>query len=55
MICPENLAATVTALAIAISKDKSSTENAVLGAIFSQLGDTLETISAQQECINENT
>lgn len=48
MVCPENLAASVTALAIMISKDKSDAEIAVLGAIFTQLGDTLETIIAQR-------
>lgn len=51
MICPENLATVVTALAIAIAQDKSNEELNVLSSIFNQLGETLETIIAQRECL----
>lgn len=55
MICPENLAAAVATLAIGISKDKSTVEINVLAAIFNQLGDTLETIAAQRECMGNGS
>ncbi|MDY5485021.1 MAG: DUF6774 domain-containing protein [Clostridium sp.] len=42
------LAATVTALACSLAKDKSAEEIALLSSIFMQLGDTLTTIAAQQ-------
>ncbi|MFQ8599796.1 MAG: DUF6774 domain-containing protein [Oscillospiraceae bacterium] len=48
MLCPENLAATVTALSINIAQGKSVDELAVIASIFSQVGDTLETIAAQR-------
>jgi len=37
----------VSSLACCIAKDKTDEEIALLSCIFSQLGDTLETISAQ--------
>jgi len=51
MFCPSSLVAGITALAIAIAENKSSEEIDVLGAIFTQLGDTLTTISAQRSFI----
>jgi hypothetical protein len=39
-------AAAVNALAIAISRDKTSEEVAFLGLIFTQLGDTLSLLAA---------
>jgi hypothetical protein len=39
----------VTAAAIALSKGLKSDEIALLGAVFTQLGDTLSTISVAQE------
>lgn len=44
-----DLVLTVSALACCIAKGKSSDEIELLAAVFSQLGDTLATISAQQE------
>lgn len=41
-----SLSMTVSALACAISKGKSSDELALLSAFFVQLGDSLETIAA---------
>ena len=41
------LTATVTALANAIACGRSTQEVALLGTVFSQLGDTLQTIAAQ--------
>ena len=42
------LVATISAIACAISKGKSPDEIALMATIFSQLGDTLATISAQE-------
>lgn len=54
MICGESAAAGITALAAAISKGRSAEEIGVLGVLFTQLGDTLETISVfrakQEQC-----
>lgn len=46
---PCELAAAVNALAIAIAETLNDEEIAVAAAVFVQLGDTLETISAQRE------
>lgn len=54
MICPENLATVVTALAIAMAQDKSVAELNVLSSIFNQLGETLETIMSQREYLESN-
>lgn len=44
---------TISALACAIAKDKSIDELNLLGAFFSQLGDSLETIAAANDiCSN---
>lgn len=54
MICGESVAAGITALAAAIANGRSAEETGVLGALFVQLGDTLETISVfrakQEQC-----
>lgn len=54
MICGESVAAGITALAAAISQGRSAEEIGVLGVLFTQLGDTLETISVfrakQEQC-----
>lgn len=49
MLCPEGLAASVTAAAAAIAKGKSSDELNLLGAVFTQLGDTLATIATARD------
>lgn len=46
------LVTAISAIACIISKDNSSQENAFLGSVFAQLGDTLSTISAQQDLCN---
>lgn len=43
-----NLAFMISAIACEIAKDKTADEISLLGAIFSQLGDTLNTIAAQE-------
>jgi len=53
MICPNTLAASITAAAIALSEGKSSEDINLLGAIFTQLGDTLDTISIQQSAVEQ--
>ncbi len=46
---------TVSALACAIAKGKTSDELTILSAFFNQLGDCLETIQAGNEiCCNKN-
>jgi hypothetical protein len=42
------IALSVTAAAIALSKGLAADETALLGAVFTQLGDTLTTISVAQ-------
>ncbi|WP_077611997.1 DUF6774 domain-containing protein [Clostridium sp. Marseille-P2415] len=44
----------VSSLACCIAEGRSSDEITLLGSIFSQLGDTLETISAQQAICCDN-
>ena len=46
---PEEIAVTITAAAISISKQLSSEDSALLGAAFTQLGDTLTTIAAARD------
>ncbi len=48
MMCPNELAASITAVAVSLANGKSEDEINLLGSIFSQLGDTLETIAAQR-------
>jgi len=46
----QNLTVTsITALAIAIAEGKDADEIGLLGAIFTQIGDTLTTISVQKQ------
>ena len=47
------LAASVTALAIAISGANNAADTAMLGLIFTQLGDTLATIAAKRAAEEE--
>lgn len=48
------ITASVTAIANIIAQKLNDDEIALLGAIFTQLGDTLETITAQRElCQNQ--
>lgn len=51
---PCELVAFVTAIACSISKCCSKEELPVIAAVFSQLGDTLETIIAQEEACQGN-
>lgn len=44
-MCPDQLAFAVTAIAAAVSENRTPDEIAILGLIFTQLGDTLSTIS----------
>ena len=43
----------VSAIACVIAKDKSQDEIAVLATFFNQLGDTLSTIAAVENCNNK--
>lgn len=51
MVCPGTLVTTVTAAAIAMAEGRSTDEIDLLGSVFTQLGDTLATISAQRSAI----
>lgn len=53
-MCTEQLVLLISTLAISISKDRSNEEIGMLSVIFSQLGDTLATILASNEIIEEN-
>lgn len=53
-MCPEELVLLVSTLAISIAKDKTNDELDLLSTIFSQLGDTLATISVARQC-NEDS
>lgn len=48
MMCPNELVTSITALAVAIAEGKSEDELSVLAALFTQLGDTLETIAVHK-------
>lgn len=43
-----NLVMLISALSCEIAKDKTADELSLLGAVFSQLGDSLATIAAQK-------
>lgn len=51
-ICPEELAALITSLAIAIAKDRSTKDIDFLAVVFSQLSCVLATISEQRGILN---
>ncbi len=51
-MCPEELAALVTSLAIAIAKDKDTKEIDLIAVVFSQLSCVLATISIQRGILN---
>ncbi|MCL1873602.1 MAG: hypothetical protein FWF85_05750 [Clostridiales bacterium] len=55
MLSPAGLAASVTALAIVLTEGRSSTEMGILGAIFTQLGDTITTMSLQKALLESNS
>lgn len=49
LICPDSIAASVTAAALAIAQGKTPDELSLLGIVFTQLGDTLATISESRQ------
>ncbi len=53
--CPEVLVTAVTTAAIAMSKDLSSSDIVLLASMFTQLGDTLNTIVAARASCEEET
>jgi len=48
MICASELVVFVTGVAVALAQDRSDDELALMGAVFTQLGDTLTTIATQR-------
>ena len=48
-MCPENIVASITAIAVALSKGRSQEEISLLAAVFTQLGDTLATIASARD------
>ncbi len=52
---PNEMITAITALAIAISNILTEDELEITAAIFSQLGDTLNTISTQKSILADNT
>lgn len=53
-MCPGELAAAITALAVSISRQLPARELAVLAAAIVQLGETLETIVVQREYLESS-
>lgn len=57
-MCPEELVAAITAVAIAIANCSTDEELPVLASAFNQLGDTIATIGAQRDrlknCLEKN-
>lgn len=51
-MCPEELAALATSLAIAIAKDRTNDEIDLIAVILAQIGTTLGTISIQRDRLN---
>jgi hypothetical protein len=51
----EELVTLITALAIAIAKDKSDDELSQSATIFTQLGDTLATLALQKQLLSERS
>lgn len=49
--CPLGLMTAISAAAVAIAKNLSDEEAALLSSVLTQLGDTLNTILVQKECI----
>ena len=47
-MCPNTLAAGITAIAAAIAEGREADESNLVGATLTQLGDTLATIAAQK-------
>ncbi len=54
-MCPNELAASITAIAAAIADGKSQDELQLLASVFNQLGDTIDTIAAQQAICQSST
>lgn len=53
MLNPEALVAAVTAAAISIAEGKSTDDVALLGVVFTQLGDTLSTLSTARQALDK--
>lgn len=51
-MCPEELAALITSLAITISKDRDTKDIDFFAVVFSQLSCVLATISVQRGLLN---
>lgn len=47
-MCPNSLAAAITAAAAAMAEGRCSDDISLLAAVFNQLGDTLATIALQK-------
>ena len=54
MLSPEEIAVSVTATAIAMSKNLQDDELLLIAAVFMQLADTLITISTARDKIEKN-
>ena len=53
MLSPERLMIWVNVTALQLAQGKSADELGVLGAMFTQLGDTLTTMSVQKSAVEE--
>jgi len=53
LLSPEQLASWVHIASLELAHGKSAAELALLGSVFTQLGDTLTTMSAQKSLMEE--
>ncbi|MFV0341594.1 MAG: hypothetical protein ACK5JH_01690 [Anaerocolumna sp.] len=54
-MCPEELAAFITSLAITIAKDRDSKDLECIAVVFSQLASVLATITVQRGILTPDT
>ena len=52
-MCPYELMASVTVVAAAVAQGRTAEEISTLGAVFTQLGDSLATIAVQMNNCNQ--
>lgn len=52
-MCPNQLTAAIAAAAVALGEGRSAGELSLLGAVLTQLGDTLATMAAQKSLCEE--
>ncbi len=54
-MCPNQLTASITAVAAILSEGRTVDQISLMAAVFTQLGDTLDTIAIQKELCEKNS